>query len=181
MTETALPVRPASPRDASLLATLHAPCFVDEPWSAEALAVLLESPGVFGLIAFAGAVAPDQALTTALAAPAVSACGFILCRIAADEAEVLTLAVPPADRRQGTGRRLLAGALAWAAHHAVGTLLLEVAEDNDAARALYADAGFRQVGCRPGYYRRISQSPISALVLARPLSQAEFLLSPLQP
>jgi len=74
-------------------------------------------------------------------------------RRAADEAEVLDLAVAPAQRRHGHGRALL---LAGAAHvHAAGArrLLLEVRADNAAARALYAEVGLEQVGTRPGYHR----------------------------
>lgn len=74
-------------------------------------------------------------------------------RTAADEVEVLDLAVAPGHRRRGHGRALLLDA---AAHvHAAGArrLLLEVRADNAAARALYAGAGLVRVGTRPGYHR----------------------------
>lgn len=44
---------------------------------------------------------------------------------------------------------------------------LEVAEDNAAAVALYAAAGFRQVGIRPGYYRRPRGPAVTALLFTR--------------
>ena len=150
-------IRPALAGDAALLAALHAPCFPEEPWPADAMAGLLESPGVFGLI--------DGGET----AGAGEAAGFILCRIAADEGEVLTLAVLPGARRSGLGGRLLAGAFAWFAAWGVRTLFLEVAEDNPAALALYRGAGFRPVGRRPGYYRR-DGGAVAALVLSCGLS-----------
>ncbi|MEI6558568.1 MAG: N-acetyltransferase [Rhodospirillaceae bacterium] len=150
-------LRVATAADAPLLAATHALCFTEEPWPAEAIAGFLESPGVFGLIG-------DS--ETADATPAA---GFILCRIAADEAEVLSLAVLPAARRAGLAGRLLADALAWAAACGVSATFLEVAEDNRAALALYRGAGFSGVGRRPGYYRR-GAGFVAALVLSRPLA-----------
>ena len=150
---SALSTRPAVDADAPLLAALHAPCFPDEPWPADAMASLLESPGVFGLIGSAGS------------GHSAEAHGFILCRMAADEGEVLTLAVTPAARRSGLGGLLLERAVVWSAACGVRTLFLEVAEDNEPALALYRNAGFTIVGRRPGYYRR-STGSIAALVLS---------------
>ena len=92
--------------------------------------------------------------------------GFVLARQAADEAEILMLAVLPAARRQGLGRRLVEACAAEAARHGATTLFLEVAAGNDAARALYRATGFAQVGRRRGYYA----DGADALVLRRPLS-----------
>ncbi len=147
---------PASVADAPLLAALHAPSFPDEPWSAESFTSLLESSGVFGLIGY----------SESCEAPTRRPSGFILCRIAVDEGEVLTLSVLPALRRSGLGGRLLAGALVWWASCGTRTVFLEVAEDNAAAQALYHCAGFKPVGRRPGYYPRGA----AAIVLARDLT-----------
>lgn len=122
--------------DARLLAAIHAECFA-EPWSELFFGALLVQPGVF-----------------ALAAPAPTPEGFILMRVAADEAEILTLAVCPAARRRGLARALLAAALAAVRARRARRCFLEVAEDNAAARALYAHAGFAAVARRPQYYRR---------------------------
>nr|WP_207186589.1 GNAT family N-acetyltransferase [Rhodobaculum claviforme] len=78
--------------------------------------------------------------------------GFVLLRVLADEAEVLTLAVAPHARRRGLATGLLARAMARAADHGARAAFLEVAAGNAAARALYARAGFEQVGLRAGYY-----------------------------
>lgn len=74
-------------------------------------------------------------------------------RRAADEAEVLDLAVDPAHRRRGHGRALLLDAAGHVNAAGARRLLLEVRADNAAARALYAGAGLVQVGTRPGYHR----------------------------
>jgi ribosomal-protein-alanine N-acetyltransferase len=140
----------AGPGAGETLAALHAAAF-DEPWSGEALEALLTAPGVIGLMR------ED---------------GFILIRIAADEAEILTLAVRPQARRRGLGGALVEAG-AEAAHAANATsLFLEVAADNRAAIALYARSGFQQVGRRKGYYAREGGAPVDALVLARSLASA---------
>ncbi len=114
------------------MAAIHAAAFpAAERWSAEAFATQLALPGGFGLIEAAG--------------------GLVLLRVAADEAEVLTLAVAPEARRRGIGRALLEAAMAAVAQRAV-TLFLEVARSNLPARSLYAAAGFVEAGSRRGYY-----------------------------
>lgn len=139
---------------AARLAAIHAEAFSgphEAPWSAAAFTALLEQPGVFAL------ESPD---------------GFILMRTVADEAEILTLAVRPTARRGGQGARLVGeGVLAAAARGAV-RVFLEVADDNTAARALYAKAGFVEAGRRPGYYAGADGGRRDALLLALDLRPA---------
>ena len=90
--------------------------------------------------------------------------GFLLWRVAADEAEILTVAVDPDRRRQGAGRILLKGALELLSSAGVDRVILEVAEDNPTAIRLYASEGFETVGRRKGYYRRDGQA-VDAQVL----------------
>lgn len=91
--------------------------------------------------------------------------GFALFREAAGEAELLTLATDPAARRQGLAARALAEGLARLRETGIGRVFLEVAEDNDAALALYRAAGFTDCGRRKGYYPRAGGA-VDALVLA---------------
>ena len=119
------------------------------------MAELLAGPGVFALLA-ATAGTPGDPL------------GFILCRLAADEAEILSLGVTPDARRQGCAVALVEAAMRHAAVHGARRLYLEVAEDNAAARALYRSSGFEAVGRREAYYRR-SEGALAAIVLARSL------------
>lgn len=124
------------------LAALHAACFtVPRPWTTTEFAELLASP-----------------LTYLNAAPG----GFALGRVIADEAELLTIAVHPDQRRRGLGRRLLAAFLNQAAANGAAAAFLEVAARNESALALYLEAGFRQVGRRSGYY-----TDADALILRR--------------
>ena len=93
--------------------------------------------------------------------------GFILSRRAADEAEVLTIVVDPAQRRQGLGLKLLEANIALLTRYGAKTLFLEVGETNAAARKLYAKLGFAEVGRRQGYYRQPGGAPATALTLRR--------------
>lgn len=79
---------------------------------------------------------------------------FIIVSTAADQAEILTIAVRKTVRRQGLARRLLDQTVSHLKNMDAGELFLEVAEDNPGALALYRTAGFQPIGRRPGYYRR---------------------------
>jgi [ribosomal protein S18]-alanine N-acetyltransferase len=96
-------------------------------------------------------------------------CGFILSRLAAGEAEILSVAVTGARRGRGLARALLNLHLRRLAGLGATAVFLEVDEDNEPARRLYRRAGFREVGRRPGYYQKGSGVPATALVLRRDL------------
>jgi [ribosomal protein S18]-alanine N-acetyltransferase len=69
------------------------------------------------------------------------------------------------------GRALVEHGAVEATRRGAARLFLEVAEDNTAARALYAQTGFVEAGRRVGYYARTDGSTADALVLARDLSE----------
>ncbi len=142
------------PAQAEACERLHAACF-PRGWSALEFESLIAAPTSFG------EAAVDRR-TAALA-------GFVLSRGAAGEAEVLTIAVDPGQRRRGIGRHLLDRHLRTLAEARVGTLFLEVEEANAAARALYVAAGFTEVGRREAYYRAPDGSRAAALILRRTL------------
>jgi [ribosomal protein S18]-alanine N-acetyltransferase len=79
--------------------------------------------------------------------------GFIILRTVADEAEILTLAVAPAWRRRGAGKRLVGQACSVAETKGAKALFLEVAETNAGALRLYEKFGFACVGRRERYYQ----------------------------
>lgn len=116
---------------------------------------------------FAEALA--QPATVLVAAPD----GFVLGRVVLDEAEVLALAVDPAAQRQGHAARMLA--LFEARAHARGAraVFLEVAADNAPARALYARAGFAEVGTRRGYYDLGDGNRDDAICLRKALTPSQ--------
>ena len=82
---------------------------------------------------------------------APSLLGFLVAHHLAPEWELENLVVAPAARRKGLGKRLLE-ALLRAARETNSSIFLEVRESNAAARGLYEDTGFKQVGRRHSYY-----------------------------
>lgn len=145
---------PLSPRDAAALAGLHAEDF-SRPWSVLEFETLIAQPVNFGFKALAaGAPAPD---------------GFVLARLAAGEAEILTVAVARAARRHGLGRGLMEAVLRTLHAQRAEALFLEVDETNAPALALYRRLGFREVGRREGYYQGRSGARTGALVMRRDL------------
>jgi ribosomal-protein-alanine N-acetyltransferase len=142
----------AGPRDAGAIAALHAVSFA-RGWSDGEIERLLRERTTLAHRAIGGG---------ALA-------GFIVSRIAADEAEILSVAVDPSQRGRGTARALLNLHLRRLAGIGAAAVFLEVDEHNEPALRLYQRAGFREVGRREGYYREGRERPGAALVLRRDL------------
>jgi [ribosomal protein S18]-alanine N-acetyltransferase len=139
-------------RDAAAFAPLHAASF-NRGWSEHEFEQLLA----------------DRSVIADRIAVANRSIGFILSRIAAGEAEILSVAVARSWRGRGHARGLLDRHLRRLAGAGVRTVFLEVDEDNVAARRLYARAGFREAGRRKDYYPRQSGQAAAALVLRRDL------------
>jgi [ribosomal protein S18]-alanine N-acetyltransferase len=81
------------------------------------------------------------------------AAGFLIGRQAADEAEILNLAVAQGSRRRGEGGALLEAALEEFRTRGVSRVFLEVRDSNAAGIAFYGKHGFSKIGRREGYYR----------------------------
>jgi [ribosomal protein S18]-alanine N-acetyltransferase len=96
--------------------------------------------------------------------------GFAASRMAADEAEILSIAVAASHRGRGLSRNLLLTHLGHLAGRGVRTVFLEVEENNQPARRLYERAGFTVAGRRERYYRQPSGEQLNALLMRRDLS-----------
>jgi len=81
-----------------------------------------------------------------------------------ETAQILTVGVLPAARRQGIGEQLVQALVAEASRRRAIEVLLEVRIDNAAARQLYAKLGFEVIGTRRGYYE---QGRVDAVVMRR--------------
>ena len=145
-------IRKATLSDISSIAALHAQCFA-QVWNEEFLGRVLAQPGAVAFIAVEHA------------APA----GFVLARVAAGEAEILSLGVTPGLRRNGFGAELIRAACLCVEEAGVEEVFLEVSIENAAARGLYGRLGFREVGRRPDYYEDAVGAARDALVLRRAL------------
>lgn len=113
---------------------------------------------------FRDCVASDALFHVAEAADGRGVAGYVVALDAADEGEILNLAVAPSGRRHGLGRALVQDILDALARRGVRQVYLEVRESNAPARALYAAHGFQEVGRRKQYYRRPVED---AIVLRR--------------
>lgn len=86
--------------------------------------------------------------------------GYICMWLVADEVQIFNLAVDPAVRRRGVGRRLLLTALQKACTQNARIAFLEVRRSNLAAQKLYEAIGFRPSGLRPEYYDGIKEPAV---------------------
>jgi [ribosomal protein S18]-alanine N-acetyltransferase len=140
------------------LAILHQACFPEDPWDVTAITEIMGIPGFFGR------VASEDGMPV----------GFALALDLGTECEILSLGVVPDRRRDGIGSALLDAVCCEALRRGAAGVALEMAVDNDAARALYVTRGFIPVGRRRNYYRqrgRLVDALIFHLTLA-PASQA---------
>ncbi len=131
-------LRTARLDDVPALARLERDCFGDQAWSeAVVQAELADVPGIRYVV---------------VAAEGDSLVGYGVLTVASETADIQRVAVAAGCRRRGTGRRLLAELLHEASRRGCSTVLLELAADNVAARALYAAAGLSTVTARQDYY-----------------------------
>ena len=142
----------ATSRDAAAIAVLHAQSF-HRGWSEQEVEALLLDRFVIAHRALAG--------TKPIA--------FIISRIAADEAEILSIAVARAAQGRRVARGLLMLHLRRLAGIGVVAVFLEVDKHNTPALRLYRRAGFREVGRRPNYYANPAGESAAALLLRRDL------------
>ncbi len=124
-----------------------------DPWSRKAFLDLLSQPHIRGC----AVDGPDGALA-----------GYALASVAADEGEILNLAVAPGARGRGLGHALLDALLRLFRREGVVAVYLEVRASNAAAIHLYEGAGFRTVSTRRAYYRNPTETALTmALQLTR--------------
>jgi ribosomal-protein-alanine N-acetyltransferase len=121
-----------------------------EAWTAPQCAGLMPMPGVW----------------VSLARDGSGPIGFALGRIAANEAELLLLAVRREGQRRGVGQMLLERFTLIAGTRGAQRLHLEVRDGNHAIK-LYVKAGFKEVGRRKNYYTGRDGQIYDALTLAR--------------
>src|SRR5262245_18116383 len=147
----AVSLRAATPADAEECSKLHAELF-EPAWDQASFASFFSHPAARGLVA--RSIAPAQTV------------GFIVAQMAADEAEVLTLAVSSMARRQCIATRQIVALAETARAAGVRVLYLEVAAENTAALALYRKLRFAERGRRLGYYVRPNAPPADAVTFA---------------
>jgi ribosomal-protein-alanine N-acetyltransferase len=146
-------VEPASLRDAPALAQIHGASFHRGWGEGEFEAMLSERNTLVHRLRIGRKIV-----------------GFSVSRMAADEAEILSIAVAESHRGLGLSGNLLLTHLGHLAGRGVRTVFLEVEENNQPARRLYERAGFAVAGRRERYYRQDDGEPLNALLMRRDLS-----------
>lgn len=141
------------PAEAETLAEIHAEAF-PHAWAGEDFAALMAGANVFALGIRREPLFGRRRLL-----------GFILVRFAADEAEILTVAMQRTSRGRGYGRRLVEEALRRLYREGVAACFLEVDRGNMIAVRLYRALGFAEVGIRERYYEAAADREGSALVM----------------
>lgn len=140
-------IRPATSEDVTALLAIEVQCFGTGAWGASSLERAIEDPS------------QDVALT-------VSGDAYAVVRVVDDTADLDRIAALPGVRRCGVGRGLLEHLTDHAVRRGARRMLLEVAEDNAGAIALYGAAGFAEIHRRRRYY----PGGIDALVMERSLA-----------
>ena len=129
------------------VAQLEKECFHD-PWSENSIASELNNPLSLWLVAQDGQ----------------QVAGYVGSQSVMGEADMMNIAVSSGYRRMGIAQELVERLVAALREQDVHSLTLEVRASNEPAKALYSKLGFRQVGCRPNYYRNPKED---ALILRK--------------
>ncbi len=136
------------------VADLEKLCF-SSPWSENSIRSELTNPLSLWLVA----VEADLLV------------GYVGSQTVIDEADMMNVAVNPNYRRMGIARDLVQALVQALAAKQVNSLTLEVRASNEAAKALYEQLGFLQVGRRPNYYRNPRED---ALILKKECQNEYF-------
>lgn len=158
--ESSLSIEQVGVDYADILAAIHTPCFEDA-WDAGAMLALLATPGSTALLATQDKIGKSEP------------CGFVLLRAAADEMEILTLAVLPHRRRRGVARALMQAVRRQAEDTGTKQIFIEYAQNNLAAHAFYENAGYAQNGVRMNYYKNQDGTVCDAITASLSLCDAD--------
>jgi ribosomal-protein-alanine N-acetyltransferase len=149
--------------DAAALAQLHAQA-LPPGWPAADIAASCVLPSRVVLKATDGAVL----------------LGFAILQLAADEAEILTIAVAQQALRKGAASSIMAKAIAICEEKLVSCIYLEVAEGNGPALGLYGKFGFSMFARRKNYYQLARPAPETALIMRLDIKHSLSQIEPQQ-
>ena len=148
------PYLAGSGADAEAIFSIYSSCF-DSPLKLESVREMLGGENNFAFLGSCNEAGSPGA--------------FIFCRVVGSESELLWLGVMPSMRRRGSALALMVAAIKEAYARRAQAMLLEVAESNEPALALYKKLGFLPVGKRHRYYRTVSGEKVDARIMRLPL------------
>ncbi len=146
-------VEEATIAEVDTMAEIHGQGFA-RTWSGEDFASLLAHDTAFALAIRREGIFGSRKMV-----------GFVLVRVAADEAEILTIAVRRDVRGRGYGRKLMEEALRRLYRDRIAACFLEVNRSNASAVHLYRSLGFVVAGERQRYYSEATEGDTTALVM----------------
>ena len=146
-------LRLATANDLTTICGLEQVLFPDDAWPLEKLDDVLHSQYAHFL------VAADEGRVV----------GYAIAQYLTgnDVADIQNIAVVESHRGRGVGAELLDALVAWTVEKGASAVMLEVRDDNTAARSLYASRGFEVIATRPKYYQ---PAGVDALVMRREVS-----------
>jgi ribosomal-protein-alanine N-acetyltransferase len=145
-TSLAFKIRDFRPSDVAAISGILRTASEAAQWPAESYPKLASSPG--GLLLISESEPSGQAIA------------FLAARVAADQAEILNIAILPDFRRRGVASAMLAAAFERFRQCSVSRVFLELRESNSAARALYQHHGFVLSGRRKSYYQHPAEDAL---------------------
>ena len=138
----AVTIRRATVDDVDEIMALENASFESDAWLPETMRSELASRHTYYLVAHDASSPAVLAGYAGLLAPQGSG-----------DADIQTISVAPAFRRQGLGRKLMLALMAEALSRGASYVFLEVRADNPNARALYESLGFVEIAVRVAYYQ----------------------------
>lgn len=148
-------LRELNTSDAAAMASLHALSFAEpQQWTADSIRGLMLQPTTQSF-----ALGHNDAIL-----------GFMMASFVANEAEILTLAMHPEQRRKGYAKRLIKHFIQLHRIQKLQKIFLEVAANNSAAINLYRSLGFTIIATRANYYTQqigIKPLKVDGLVMSK--------------
>jgi [ribosomal protein S18]-alanine N-acetyltransferase len=134
--------RTATVADLDSIMAIETTVFGSDAWSRETMQSELAHPQTHYIVTFRPEV-PDE----------IDGYAGLLAPRKSEHAEIQTIAVAKAARRNGLGRSLIDALVTEAKSRGTREVFLEVRADNPDARRLYTSIGFAPIGVRKGYYQ----------------------------
>jgi ribosomal-protein-alanine N-acetyltransferase len=146
--------RPWNYEDIFPISELEEKCFAGEKWTFAMFASSFAQAGFFGELC------ED---VNALGEKEIVAYGCVQC--VGEECDLLNIAVAEDYRRAGLGKIMLSRLMSGAKRRGVEKMFLEVRASNVAAKGLYCQAGFEEIGLRKKYYPDGENAVVMAKIL----------------
>lgn len=135
-------LRKAVASDVTAIMAHEREIFPDDAWSVQTMGAELGNPHCYYLVA-TSADNPDR----------IDAYAGLMAPVGSTDADIQTIAVASAARRNGVGRALLTELIHEASRRGASGVFLEVRADNPSAQNLYESLGFTTIAVRPHYYQ----------------------------